>query len=133
MTIIEDYLIYHNKYTKLYGDKTIVIYENGSFCEIFRSEAIKNNLKMISKILAVKYRHIFFDSIYDCIGWLTIENEKCIKNLVNNDCIVVLVKIVERNIQYNIIRREATNIYFPSSYIMPSSIENEISNDTIYI
>lgn len=129
MKIIEDYLIYHNKYTKLYGDKTIIIYENGSFSEIFRSISIENNLEKLDEILNVIYSRIFhFDSMYYCIGWLKIQNEKYINKLVNNDYIVVLVKIVERNIQYNIIRREATNIYFPLSYS-----ENKIEDNTIYI
>ena len=131
--MIEDYLIYHNKYTKLYGDKTIVLYENGSFFEIFRSVSIENNLQKISKILDIIHKHTFFESMYDCIGWPTVANQKFINKLVDNDYIVVLVKIVERNIQYNIIRREATNIYFPLSYYNENKIEDKINDNTVYI
>jgi hypothetical protein len=133
MASIEDYLKYHIEYTKLYGDKTIILYEHESFFQIYRSVCDLGVLDKICKILNIKQGFIIYNSdVYDYIDLLTIAIENNINKLVNNDYIVVLIKIVERNIQYNILKREVTNIYFPSSYIIPSSIENNINKDTNY-
>jgi DNA mismatch repair protein MutS len=44
MSMINEYIEYQQKYEKLYGDNTIVLYQNGSFFEIF---GIDNDIEKI--------------------------------------------------------------------------------------
>ena len=45
MTIYEEYITYHNDYTKKYGSKTMILMEVGSFFEAY---ALPNSDEMIN-------------------------------------------------------------------------------------
>lgn len=53
MAMIEEYLHYHNKYNTKYGDKMLVLLENGHFFEAYATETRGPDLQKISEILNV--------------------------------------------------------------------------------
>ena len=53
MTIIDDYFNYYKKYNKIYGNRTVILMQVGSFFELYettKGELITNNLKTIKDI-----------------------------------------------------------------------------------
>lgn len=50
---IEEYLHYHEKYNKKYGEKSLVLYENGHFFEAYSTDVQGPNLQKVSEILNI--------------------------------------------------------------------------------
>lgn len=59
MTLIDDYFEYHKKYTKIYGKNTILLFEVGSFYELYSKLDENNeyivNIKEICELLNIQF------------------------------------------------------------------------------
>ena len=52
--LIDDYINYQNIYRKKYG-KSIVLYQNGSFFEIYNIDPTDNQLQKICELLNIQF------------------------------------------------------------------------------
>ena len=90
-TIFQEYIELHNKYTKLYGDKTTVLMQVGGFFEIYCKHTEKENLGPKSEILIGILNIIFSKKNKDTpnyhymAGWPTHSNDKYVDILLNNN------------------------------------------------
>ena len=51
--MLKDYFLYQKKYTDKYGTKTIVLFQSGSFFELYQTKDEGYNLKELSNILNI--------------------------------------------------------------------------------
>lgn len=134
MYISEEYLKYHNKYVKTYGQKTLVFMQVGSFYEAYSTDIDGPNLLEISKIIGVirsrknkKDPKISNENPY-FLGFPIVSINKFLEILMNNDYIVVIVDQFKNE---NITKkkreeRKVSNIYSKGTYI--ENIEKKEGN-----
>ncbi len=119
-SMVKDYMKYYTKYKQMYGENTILLYQNGSFFEIFDpipestyADTVCNLLNIIcsrknKSILEISYQNPRF-------GGFTIHSlEKYLRVLQANDWTTVLV---EQTTPPPRPKREVTQIISPGTYI----------------
>lgn len=119
-SMVKDYMKYYKKYVKIYGEKTILLYQNGSFFEIFDPEpdsiyadTVCNLLNIICSrknkaIQEISYKNPRF-------GGFTVHSlEKYIRVLQAHNWTTVLVEQTTPPPQPN---RDVTQIISPGTYI----------------
>ena len=117
--LIDDYINYQNIYRKKYG-KSIVLYQNGSFFEIYNIDPTDNQLQKICELLNIQFTRKnkaileINRSNPSLAGFPLASLKKYLNVLLNNDYTVVLV---EQTSEPPNPKREITNIYSPSTYI----------------
>jgi DNA mismatch repair protein MutS len=125
-TSTEEYLNFHNKYCKIYGDeKTLVLYEVGTFYETYATETEGPDLLQISKLTNVvrtrknkKIKDIGINNPY-VLGIPTVAFIKYLEILIENNYIVIIVdqdNSVETK-KGERMKRNVTNIYSKGTYI----------------
>ena len=102
-SIFREYIALYNKYKKLYGEKTIVLMQVGSFFEIYSCHNKKVKLgpdtKEIIDILNVIFskRNKNIDEItennYQMAGWPVNSLDKYVDILLNNKYTIIIVVI----------------------------------------
>ncbi|VVU94569.1 MutS domain V [seawater metagenome] len=121
MSITVDYLNYHKKYAKKYGeDRTIVLMQVGSFHESYATETEGPNLRYLSSLLNVvvtkKSKAIPETSIKNplMMGFPSVALEKFLNLLIDNNFTVIIIDQVTPPPKP---KREVTGIYSPGTHI----------------
>lgn len=122
--IIDDYLDYTDKYVNIYGNKTLVLMEVGSFFELYGikndNEVLGANVDEICDILNIqssrKNKNILENSRNNPLmaGFPNHALKKFIDILINNKYTIVLI---EQTTPPPNPKREVTQIFSPSTYI----------------
>ena len=120
MSIIDDYISYHNKFNKKYGERTLVLMQVGSFYEAYATETVGPDLRKISDLINIvctrkdrKETTISMKNPF-MLGFPLISAEKHISLLVNNGYTLVIIDQVTPPPDP---KREITNIISPGTYI----------------
>jgi DNA mismatch repair protein MutS len=126
MSMINEYIEYQQNYEKLYGENTIVLYQNGSFFEIFGLDNDTEKIgcpKEISEILNIiltrKNKIIRENTRKNPLmcGFQKDSIDKYLQILLNNNYTVVLVEQVTNPPNP---KREVTKIFSPGTYMEES-------------
>lgn len=130
MNIHEEYLQYHERYTKKYGLKTIILMQVGSFHECYSTETRGLNLFAISELLNIvctrkdKSIDVISETNPYMLGFPSVALNKFLKILIDNQFTVVVIDQVTPAPDP---KREVTGIYSPSTFV-----EN-ITTETKYL
>ena len=127
-SIFKEYIQLHNKYTKLYGDKTVILMQVGGFFEIYSCHNDKIKLgpetKDLVNILNVIFskRNKNIDGItennYQMAGWPVNSLDKYVDILLNNKYTVVIVEQFDNEMGGNAKKdRKVTDILSPTTTI----------------
>ena len=124
VSIFQEYIELHNKYNKLYGDKSIVLMQVGGFFEIYCKHTEKEKLGPKSEILIGILNVTFSKKNKDTpnyhymAGWPTHSNDKYIDILLNNNYTVVIVEQFDNEMGGNAKKdRKVTDILSPTTTI----------------
>ena len=115
MTIVDDYFNYYKKYKKIYGNKTVILMQVGSFFELYettKSDSI-TNIKNVAELLNIHVTRRSKDEAF-MAGFPEFSLTKYIQLLVDYKYIVVLI---EQTTPPPHPKREVTEIFSPSTYI----------------
>ena len=123
-----EYLQFCDEYKKKYGDKTICLYQCGSFFEVYSTNdnivpihEYSNVLNIVCTRKDKSIRDISIKNPY-MLGFPCVSKEKYVKILINAGYIVV---IIEQNTTKNMkIERNVTSIYSMGTYIDNLSQDN---------
>lgn len=127
MSVTREYIQYYEKY-KLKYNKSIILYQCGSFYEIYATESRGPKIFEIAELLNIvctrknKSNDVIDENNCYMIGFPIVALNKFLKILIDNYYTVVMVDQVD---QYPKVKREVTNIYSSGTYI-----ENALSPDT---
>lgn len=135
ISLITTYLDTQERYTKKYGDKTIVLMQVGSFHEAYATDTRGHNLFKLASILNMvctkkdKEKEVSEQYPY-MVGFPTVAKSKYIKILVDNSFTVVIIDQVTPppNPQ-----RDITGIYSPGTYIDNTNIPDSNNIVAFYI
>jgi DNA mismatch repair protein MutS len=117
--LIDDYVNYQNIYKQKYG-KAIVLYQNGSFYEIYNIDENDNELAKICELLNIQHTRknksiLQISKSNPALAGVPLASlKKYLNVLLNNNYTVVLVEQVTDPPNP---KRDVTNIYSPSTYI----------------
>ena len=117
--LIDDYINYQNIYKQKYG-KAIVLYQNGSFYEIYNIDENDNELSKICELLNIQHTRknksiLQISKSNPALAGVPLASlKKYLNILLNNNYTVVLV---EQTSEPPNPTRGVTNIYSPSTYI----------------
>jgi len=132
MSITEQYLHYDKKYKKIYGVKSLVLMQVGSFYEMYSTDTEGPNLKDIADLLNTvctkKDKNIKDVSISNpyLVGFPMVATDKFVSLLIKNGYTLVMVDQTSPPPEP---KREVTNIYSPSTYIgTVTTIENNYAS-----
>ena len=139
--LIDDYINYHNTYSKKYGSKTVVLMQVGSFFECYAIENEKQkfnseNLYNICDICNIqssrKNKNIVETSRSNPImaGFPTLAIDKFIQILLNNMFTIILIEQVTEPPEPE---RKVTNIYSPGTNIQYINSDDTPNLISIYI
>jgi len=130
MTILDEYLEYHNKYEQKYGKgRTLVFEQVGSFFEMYSTKTEGPNLDEVASLLNIvctrKDKSVYEISKKNpyMSGFPTQALQKFISILINNAYTIIVIEQMTQPPKKII--REVTGIYSPSTYI-----EGNITPDT---
>ena len=119
MVIIDDYLNYHNRYTKIYGSQTIILMQVGSFFEVYGTPTEGPDMKYLANILDIQYtkkdkgiEEVSRKNHY-LLGFPLYTLQKFIDILINNHFTIVLIEQVTQPPEP---KREVTQIISPATY-----------------
>ena len=131
MAMQKYYWTQHNKYTKKYGENTIVLCQVGSFHETYATDTKGpdlDKLSMITNLIKTK-KNKKIKTVNDknpyLLGVTSIAKQKYIKILIENGYTVVIIDQVTDPPN---IRREVTGIFSAGTYI-----DNSFTPDSNYI
>jgi len=123
-SIFNEYIELHNKYINLYGEKTIVLMQVGSFFEIYCRHNDIDSLgpkpEGLINILNVIFSKKNKDSSNYCnmAGWPIHSNDKYVDILLNNNYTVVIVEQFDNDMGGNAKKdRKVTDILSPTTTI----------------
>ena len=141
--LIDDYINYHNKYSKKYGSKTVVLMQVGSFFECyaienedplekFNSENLYNICDICNIQSSRKNKNIIQSSRSNPImaGFPTLAIDKFIQILLNNMFTIILIEQVTEPPEPE---RKVTNIYSPGTNIQYINSDDTPNLISIYI
>jgi DNA mismatch repair protein MutS len=117
--LIDDYVNYQNIYKQKYG-KAIVLYQNGSFYEIYNIDENNNELAKICELLNIQHTRknksiLQISKSNPALAGVPLASlKKYLNVLLNNNYTVVLVEQVTDPPNP---KRDVTNIYSSSTYI----------------
>lgn len=132
--LVENYLEYHKKYTKIYGEsKTLVLMQVGTFYEAYQSDKEGPDLLNISKILSTyrskkgKDKPVSKHDPY-FMGFPVVSLVKFLEKLMEVDYTVIIIdQIYNEKRSKKGEERKVTNIYSKGTYI-----DNITNNDSNY-
>ena len=121
-TLFKEYSSYHDEYTKLYGDSTVVLMQHGSFYEIMAKNY--DDLNTIANITGLKRgTRCAKSKLYCIIGFPTIQIHKYVNLLVLDKFNVVVIGYIP-----NTKDRCVTNIHLFSTDNFKFSSINTFNN-----
>jgi len=124
MDLISVYSTYCDEYTKLYGDRTLVLMQVGSFYKIMCNEP--NVLKEISTITNLQISIKSYIVKCYTVGFPIICADEYVKLLVDNNYTVVLVDYVDNDDSYEY-KRYVSNVL--SKMVIKENEPTESSDD----
>ncbi len=136
MTIVDEYLYYHEKYTKKYGSKTLVLMQVGSFHEAYSTDTRGYNLEEITELLDIilTKKDKTCDQVNESNPYMAgVPSHSLMKYLnilMNNGYTVVIVDQVTPPPKP---RREVTGIYSSGTYIEESFTPDSNNIVCLYI
>jgi DNA mismatch repair protein MutS len=123
MAMIKEYFDIYTEKVQEYGEKTVILYQNGSFFEIFEkdegypeSEKI-GNAKILSEILQMKYTGKNLGKFINFIGFTKSVVDKYLPILLNEGYTIVIVNELETSsnkVGKGNLKRGITAIHSPS-------------------
>ena len=119
MPIIDTYLDYHNKYSDIYGVKTIILMQVGSFYEVYATKDEGPNINEIADLLGIvvtkkdKSVEEISKKNHYLLGFPLYTLQKFLDILINELYTIVLVEQVTQPPDP---KREVTQILSPSTY-----------------
>ena len=115
MTIIDDYFDYYKKYKNIYGEKTVILMQVGSFFEMYETteDVSITNIKNIAELLNIHVTKKSKDEAY-MAGFPEFSLSKYIQLLIDYKYVTVLI---EQTTPPPHPKREVTEIFSPSTYI----------------
>ena len=132
----KEYLQYCDEYKKKYGEKTICLYQCGSFFEVYSINEDTIPIHEYSNLLNIvctrkdkSIREISIKNPY-MLGFPCVSREKYIKLLINAGYIVVMIE--QQMSKYMKIERYVSSIYSKGTYMDNISYENN-NMMTIYV
>jgi DNA mismatch repair protein MutS len=133
--VIEQYLELQVEYETLFGEKTIVLYENGTFFEFYQvgEKGKASQVCEILNILLTKKNKSIPEVTMDnphLAGFPTVSIKRHLHILMNEGWIVVLVEQLEESAFYKEKERAVTHIYSKSTYI---DIDEKQTNYTMCV
>ena len=126
MSVAEDYFKIWKKYSEKYGDKTAVLYQVGSFLELYgvdNGQEKLGNAEELSRILNItltrKNKKILENSLQNpmLLGFPCVAKEKYIRILLEEDYTVIVVDQVKNPKNPEVFRRKVVDVISPSTYI----------------
>lgn len=135
MVIIDSYLEYHHKYSKIYDQNTLVLMQVGSFFEVYATLDEGPPIQYIGEILEIqvtkKNKSIsnIDKSNHLLLGFPIHSVKKFIDILLSNNFTIILI---EQTTPPPNPKREVTQIISPSTYTENSSLSNNNYLMTIY-
>lgn len=136
--VIDQYIEAHNKYVKLYGEKTLVLIQVGGFYETYGTDDMGPDLLAISKLIGAQRSKKGKDkklSINDpwILGFPIVSLLKFVEILINENYTVIVIDQIDTDKskcekKKNGEEREVVNIYSKGTFI-----ENLTSNEGNYI
>lgn len=143
MTLIDDYLKYQKKYSKIYGNKAIVFMQVGSFHEAYATEKKGYDLKKLEPILNLKFtRRDGKEARKEekeipatrknpyMIGFPSISIVKYLTILTQNGYTTIIFDQVESGDEFD---RKLTGIYSPGTFISERQTINSNYLLSVYI
>lgn len=126
--IHDEYLAYHEKFQKKYGDKSLVLMQVGSFYEAYSTEKRGFDLFKLSELLNIvctrkdKSIDVISEKNPYMLGFPSVALGKFLKILIDNQFTVIVIDQISAppNPQ-----RGITGIYSPSTFIDNVSIESK--------
>ena len=126
--IHDEYLAYHEKYQKIYNEKSVVLMQVGSFHECYSTETRGPNLSKLSELLNIvctrkdKSVNKIDEKNPYMLGFPTVSLSKFLKILVDNSFTVI---VVDQTTPPPSPLREVTGVYSPSTFIDNLSIDSK--------
>lgn len=120
MSIIDDYISYHIKYKKIYGNNSLVLIQVGSFFEAYATDTEGPDLHYIADLINIvctrkdKKENIISKKNPYMLGFPLISYDKHVSLLVNNGYTLILI---EQTTPPPNPKREVTNIISPGTYM----------------
>ena len=124
--ISDEYLKVFKKYSEKYGEKTAVLYQVGSFLELYgvdNGHEKLGNAEELSRILNItltrKSKKILENSLRNplMLGFPCVAKEKYIRILLEEDYTVIVVDQVKNPKNPEVFRRKVVDVISPSTYI----------------
>jgi len=135
-SIIDEYLFYQEKYTKIYGNKTIVFMMIGGFYEAYGTDTRGYDLNKISEITNLvkskrdkKITRVDEKNPY-MVGFNITALDKFLKIMIDNGFTVIIIDQVTAPPNP---KREVVGIYSPGTYIGDSNLTESNNLVSIYI
>ena len=136
MSIVKEYIDYHNKYEKIYGkNKSIVFMQVGGFFEAYSTDDIGPDLINISKITGItrskkdkiKFPQVSLEHPY-MMGFPLVSLIKFTEMLLDNDYVIIVIEQVpsDKKDKKSKEERKVTNVYSKGTYI--ENIEKKEGN-----
>jgi len=143
--VLREYIDYHDKYSKTFGEDMFILMEVGSFYEIYSLESdddtensVGADLEKLSELtnmnISNRGKIKYNDTIYKLMicGFPVVSQEKYINNLLSGNCTVVLVDQVGENPDKTK-KREVTRKLSPGTAIDLVSNNTPNANNVICI
>jgi DNA mismatch repair protein MutS len=132
--LTDEHIRLQNKYTKLYGPRTVVLTQNGKFYEAYAYEEGKELLTLVSKCLnysLVKRNNKLPPGPSNCYfcGFQIIFLEKCLELLINEGFTVIIFE--QYQTKPDVFERKFQGVYSRGTYI--SNSKTFSSNYTLIV
>lgn len=120
MSITEQYIHYHNKYKKQYGDKGLVLMQVGSFYEMYATDKdgplLKDIADLLNTVCTKKDKNVKEVSLSNpyLVGFPMVATDKFVSILIKNGFTLIMVDQITQPPEP---KRQVTNIYSPSTYM----------------
>ena len=141
MGVIDEYFQIYTEKVKEYGENTVLLFQMGSFFEVYEVEEKIGNAKKISKILELNMANKCGDITKSSktqpnfIGFTISVLDKYLSILLRNGYTVVMVEQLESSSEKKgkLVKRGITKIYSPSLQPTDYTVENEFSSNLVSI
>lgn len=136
-TIIDSYLEYQDKYSKIYGNRAIVFMQVGSFYESYSTETEGYHLKELEQIINVKFTRRDNNTSEpasrknpNLLGFPCVSLVKNLTILTDNGYTIVIFDQVVKN---DVIVRVLQGVYSPGTYVADKTTRDAVYTMTAYI
>ena len=133
---LDEYFFYHDKYTKIYGENTVVLYESGDFIEIYSTLDKGPNITKISEVTNLaktrkkkSIETVNMDNPY-MMGYNHTSHQKFLKLLVDGGFTCIVINQLSKGKDP---KRALTGIYSAGTYINDTEMQDSNNIISLYI